>query len=399
MRLCLVSNLYPPHVIGGAETIVRDVARAVHADGHEVTVVTSAPRGSARTEFVDGITVHRLAPANLYWAGDAPRTTRAIKPLWHAIDLWNPATYRTVRRIVADGKFDVVHTHNLGGLSTAVWSAAAAARTPIVHTTHDYSLTCVRSLRLTPAGRICHTPCASCALRGVWLRRMSRLVTAVAAPSAFVLERHRELGFFPRATALAVVPWGLAELPPRRAEAPAYPPVRFLFLGLLRAHKGVRVMLDAFARVPNRDARLEIAGDGELARECRDAAARDPRIAVHGFVSGAQKVRLLAGAHVLVFPSISWEVSGLVILEAFAHGVPVIGSRIGGIPERIEDGVTGFLIDPGDAAQLAARMSALVDHPATIAAKREACRTRAEQMGLSTTVSRLLDLYRDIGRG
>ena len=399
MRLCLVSNLYPPHVIGGAETIVREIARAVRADGHEVDVVTTARRGEARTEIVDGVTVHRFAPANLYWAGDAPRTTQALKPLWHAIDLWNPVMYRAVRQLFARGKFDVVHTHNLGGLSPAVWSAAAAARVPVVHTTHDYALTCVRSLRMTPAGRICESPCPSCALRGAWLRRMSRRVTAVAAPSTFVLDRHRELGFFPNAAPLSITPWGLAELPLRRTRPPASPPVRFLYLGLLRAHKGVRVMLDAFTRVPSEDARLDIAGAGELLRACQAAAAADRRITVHGYVSGEPKARLLAESHAMLVPSISWEVSGLVILEAFAYGMPVIASRIGGIPEVMRDGVTGFLIDAGNPEELAARMRTLVAAPETLAPFGDRCRARAEELRLSATVARLLDLYRSVSHG
>lgn len=395
VRVCLVSNLYPPHVIGGAETIVAGIAQRLHTAGHHVQVITTARRTDARTEIADGLCVHRLPTPNLYWAGDARGKPTVVKPLWHAIDLWNPVIYGSVRRILEHGAFDVVHTHNLGGLSTAVWSAAAAAGIPIVHTTHDYSLTCVRSLRMTPAGRICETPCGGCALRGAWLRRMSRLVAGVAAPSRFVLDRHLDGGFFPNART-AITPWGLSSPPSGPTGLPPTPPVRFLFLGLLRAHKGVRVMLEAFKRVESTDARLDIAGASELDTECRAAAAADSRITVHGYVSGGHKVDLLRASHVLVFPSISWEVSGLVILEAFAHGLPVIGSRIGGIPEVIEDGVTGLLTTPGDATELAARMESLVTDTDWIRARSSDCRARATSAPLSATVTRLLELYESV---
>jgi glycosyltransferase involved in cell wall biosynthesis len=391
-----VSNLYPPHVIGGAELVVADIARGLRDSGQDVAVVTTAGRAEARSETIDGLRIHRLPPANLYWAGDARSQLQALKPLWHTIDLWNPRMYTTLRSILDRERFDVVHTHNLGGVSPAVWSAAAAAGVPIVHTTHDYSLTCVRSLRMTPAGRICGVPCTSCALRGAWLRRLSRHVAGVVAPSQFVLDRHLELGFFTNAVT-SVTRWGLRELPPHRA-TPASPPVRFLFLGLLRAHKGVRVMLEALRRVQSPAARLDIAGTGELAQECRTAAAADGRIEVHGWVSGDGKRRLLAAAHVLLVPSISWEVSGLVILEAYAHGIPAIGARIGGIPELIEDGETGYLVEPNDAAALADRMELLAARPSVLARMGVACRARADSLRLSGTVRDIVDLYDRVRR-
>ena len=66
MRVCLVSNLYPPDVLGGAEVVVGRLAQGLQAAGHEVTVVATAPRARAGWETVDGVRVHRLDPANIY---------------------------------------------------------------------------------------------------------------------------------------------------------------------------------------------------------------------------------------------------------------------------------------------------------------------------------------------
>jgi len=391
MRICLASNLYPPDVIGGAETIVGHIARALRAADCEVTVITTAPRGRAGSEAADGIRVLRIAGDNLYWAGDARRQPQALKPLWHAIDLWNPSVYRRVHRLLARDNFDVIHTHNLGGLSPAVWSAAAAAGTPIVHTPHDYALTCVRSTRMTPRGRTCWTPCTACALRGRWLRRLSRLVDGVAAPSQFVIDRHRELGFFPNAS-FAVVPWGV---PRSMVPAPARrdgPDVRFLYLGNLAPHKGVRVLLEAFARTKAASARLEIAGAGALAAACT-AAAADRRITFHGFVRGPEKDALLGSCHALVFPSICWETAGLVLLEAYNSELPVVAARTGGIPEFVDDGITGFLVEPGDAASLAQRLETLAADPGLIRRMGAHCRARAERFTIERTVAGLLRVY------
>jgi glycosyltransferase involved in cell wall biosynthesis len=394
VRVCLVSNLYPPDVLGGAEIVVGQLAQGLRAAGHEVTVVATAPRARAGWETVDGIRVHRLDPANIYWAGAAAGRARILKPLWHLVDLWNPVMYQRLRAFLVAERPDVVHTHNLGGFSAAAWSATSATGLPLVHTLHDHSLTCVRAVRMTRSGRVCARQCAPCALRSGWLERRSRAVDAVAAPARFVLERHLELGFFPRAHT-AIVPWGAPPVvtaagPPRRDEGPA----RFLFLGSLEPHKGIGVALEAFRRAPDAHASLDIAGAGTMADACRAAARRDPRIRFHGFVTGEEKDRLLGSGDVLLFPSLCWEVVGLVMLEAFAHGVPVIASRTGGIPEFIEDGRTGLLVEPGDASALATQIQRLAAHRDSIEAMREACRAYAARLTWARTVGELVEVYK-----
>jgi glycosyltransferase involved in cell wall biosynthesis len=394
VRVCLVSNIYPPDVLGGAEIVVGRLAQGLRAAGHEVTVAATAPRGRGGWETVEGVRVHRFDPANIYWAGEAAGRARVLKPLWHLVDLWNPVMYQRLRAFLVAERPDVVHTHNLGGLSAAAWSATSATGLPLVHTLHDHSLTCVRAVRMTRSGRVCERQCAPCALRSGWLERLSRGVDAVAAPARFVLERHLELGFFRRAHT-AVVPWGTPPVataagPPRGDEGP----VRFLFIGRLEPHKGIGVALEAFRRAPDARALLDIAGAGTMADACRAAARRDPRIRFHGFVTGQEKDGLLGSADVLLVPSLCWEVVGLAMLEAFAHGVPVIASRTGGIPEFIEDGRTGFLVEPGDAAALATHINRLAGNRASIEAMREACRAYAARLTWARTVGELVEVYK-----
>ena len=138
------------------------------------------------------------------------------------------------------------------------------------------------------------------------------------------------------------------------------------------------------------------AGAGAMSAACRAAAARDPRIRFHGFVTGPEKDRLLGSADVLLFPSLCWEVVGLVMLEAFAHGMPVLASRTGGIPEFVDEGRTGVLVEPGDAAALAAQIARLADNRGSIESMREACRAWAARSTWTRTVDELLDVYRAV---
>jgi glycosyltransferase involved in cell wall biosynthesis len=169
-----------------------------------------------------------------------------------------------------------------------------------------------------------------------------------------------------------------------------------LLIGQLRPHKGIRVALAALAAAPELDVRLDIAGTGELLDECRAAAAHDSRIRVHGFVAGAAKQALFDASHVLVCPSTWWEVTGIVILEAYAHGLPAIGSRIGGIPEVIDHGRTGFLVQPGDAVELAARLRELAADRDLVRALGQTALARADANTVGTMAARLGAVYTEV---
>ena len=129
----------------------------------------------------------------------------------------------------------------------------------------------------------------------------------------------------------------------------------FVFAGRLTEEKGVRLLAEAA-----RDAALEltICGDGPLLAELRRLG---PPIECTGWLDAAALSAALRHGRALVFPSTWYETGGLVVAEALAQGIPVIASRSTGAAAWIENGVNGFLIEPGDASALRAAMMALTD--------------------------------------
>lgn len=154
----------------------------------------------------------------------------------------------------------------------------------------------------------------------------------------------------------------------RAPEAAASPSV--LFLGVVRAQKGVYDLLAAWpsvlAAIP--EARLTVAGSGELER-ARELAARlgiAPSVDFPGWVDAAAKQRLLEGAALLVLPS-RFEALPMAVLEGMAAGLPIVATRVGGIPEAVGPDA-GILVEPGDVEALArALVSILADAPRRIA--------------------------------
>lgn len=143
-----------------------------------------------------------------------------------------------------------------------------------------------------------------------------------------------------------------------------------LYAGVLIPLKGVHFLLEAFASVAQElpDARLWIVGKAENAAYARELKAQTRRLGLDGRVCFVDEVsqRELAGyvsrCIVLVLPSLS-EGLPRVVYEAMACGVPVIASKVSGIPEVVEDGVTGFLVSPGDRNTLAKRLLWVLTHP------------------------------------
>lgn len=144
-------------------------------------------------------------------------------------------------------------------------------------------------------------------------------------------------------------------------------PLRVIYLGQISQHKGVHTLIEAVRQLPTTDIELDVYGDLEKApsyvAKLKKLAANDPRIQLQGLVQPDAISALLQQADVLVVPSIWYENSPNTIAEAFAHGVPVIASNLGGMAELIQHEGNGLLFTAGDAESLATQLRRLRDTP------------------------------------
>jgi glycosyltransferase involved in cell wall biosynthesis len=194
----------------------------------------------------------------------------------------------------------------------------------------------------------------------------------VCAPSNAALAPYLADGYFPgvpRTIIANSVPfeWGdplMAATRRLSSQAAGDSRTTYVFLGRLDYYKGVQTLLDAFAALDEPNARLDIAGEGVLADEVAERARHDPRITFHATVEGERRRELLREADVLVCPSTWEEPFGLVVLEAYAAGLPVIVARSGALPELVDDGATGLVVEVASVGALTAAMRRLLD-PAT----------------------------------
>jgi glycosyltransferase involved in cell wall biosynthesis len=169
---------------------------------------------------------------------------------------------------------------------------------------------------------------------------------------------------------------------------------RFLLLTRLTVEKGVRVVLQTLASLPRTlEFELVIAGRGPLEQEVRQAAADDRRVQFVGYVTGDVKAALLEGADCLLIPSLWYENAPVTAIEAAAYGLAVVASRIGGLPELVDEGRSGLLFEPGDADGLAAIMCRLMDGNVTLPDIAIASGELAHQHSITHMVDAYLDCY------
>jgi glycosyltransferase involved in cell wall biosynthesis len=342
-----LTTSYPRHAADFAGRFVADVVDGLETRGLDVSVLAPAGDGGAE------IRRRTYRDFGLAYGGGLVHNLKR-RP-WLAPFLL-VSMIRTVRKVARRG--DLVHAH---------WLAAGAvcvlARRPFVLTLHGSGT----------AGRFADLELA---------RRFPRLFGAIARRARVVICVSAALGEAARgcgAGDVRVIPNGVRIPDSIGAEAK---PAEILFAGRLSPEKGIDELLEA-----TRGMNLVVAGDGPL---------RDRVPGALGFVPHDDLELLYARAAVVVLPSYR-EGLPLCVIEAMAHGRPVVATSVGGIPELVEDGVTGFLVPPGDARALRTAVQRLLDDPARRRRMgREGRRRIVERCSLDAVTAATLEAYRQV---
>jgi glycosyltransferase involved in cell wall biosynthesis len=368
--VAVVAPYYPPR-IGGVERYAERVAAELRDQPDlRPVVITTGPGRRTRVEVRDGVDVVRLP----VWL---TLSNTPVHPLW----FW------TVRRILRRYEVEIVNTHapvpGLADVATLV-----AGSRPVVSTYHAGSMVkhdgrldgLLRAYERHVLPRLFARAAAVVAV--------SRTSLAHAVPGSQVIPPGVDTGAFTPSTQ----EWGRT----------------LLYVGRLdrsSAWKGVDVLLRAFALVAADDpqARLHVVGSGDALDDHRALAAAlgvADRTRFSGHVEGADLVAAYQHARALVLPSLTEAESfGMTLIEAMACARPVIASRVGGIPDVVQDGVQGLLVAPGDAAALAAACRTLLADDALCAALGARGRLRAEQAyAWPAQTAAYLDLFRGLLR-
>lgn len=379
MKVLVLSALYPPDVIGGAEITLAAICDALAARGHEIVVLTV---GGEAADYAtpSGVRVMRRRIPNLYSALPLKPHSPLARAAWHGLDAFNPGGYRLVRRAIAELRPDLVLSDLLSGISASAWLAGKHAGVPVLQRVCDGYL-------LSPSLRALFAPAGSGGALARTLLRwphpgLSRTLAGMVGLSRAIVELHLAAELF-RGVPVEVIPSALpvaVPLPARREG-----PLRLGFIGQLVPTKGIEALLAGFV-ASGIEATLDVAGTGEAEYEAGlRARFADPRIRFLGWTG--DKAGFFAGIDLCVVPSQVFDTLPTVVIEAFAHHVPVLAAPVGGIPEMVTPGRNGYVLPLGSGEAVAAALRGL-----------DAGAVRAMAPGVAAAAGALLDPAGQIDR-
>lgn len=360
MRILVIASTFPRWTGDTVPPFVLHLSEGLAAAGHEIHVLAPHAPGAAREERIGSMRVHRFryAPAvleRLSYDGGILENLRQRPVRWLLVPGFLVAEFAALLAIVRRNRIDLIHAHWFlpQGLVAAV--ARTVVSRPLVMSAHGSDVLAMRSGIRRRMLQFAARRADACTTVTNFLRSELYSATGVEAQ---VIPMGVDLETFASGDATA---GRIHAKPPRRS---------ILFVGRLVPQKGVRHLLEAMVRVREEipTSRLVIVGDGpdrpalerraaELGLgECVDFAGPLP----HSEVTGRYRE-----ADVLVLPSVQnrqGQAEGLpvVLLEAGAAGLPVVASAIGGVPDLVNDGTTGLLVNPGESDEIATAVTDLL---------------------------------------
>ncbi len=338
MNVLLATDYFPPHV-GGVERVTYHVAEELVSLGHHVAVVTLNTGGARAVEDLEGIHVYRAHPVELTGKLGAQS----------AISI---GVVKLMREVCRRERSDVLHANNLYFFTTiAACLSVKSLRKPLVTTLHNGPISQLEGY-VSYLARIYEKSI------GRWVLSKSNHIVAVSQ----AIRRYAEsLGTPSRK--ISVVPNSVdaLEFRPTCRENEGDGIVRVGFIGRLISNIGPQYLVDAAPRIlhdfPN--VQFRVAGEGPMLEELKH---RVQRLGVNNgfrFLGTVHTAEFLKSCDILVRPSLT-DGMPLTVLEAMACGIPTVASNVGGIPEILQDGKTGFLVEPRNVDQIVSCISKLV---------------------------------------
>jgi glycosyltransferase involved in cell wall biosynthesis len=400
--LLSVNNYY--YVRGGAEAVFFEHNRMFEAIGWRVIPFAMRHQKNLESEWSEYFVDEIEFGESYSITGKLSRAAKVI---------YSFEARRNLAKLLDRARPDICHVHNIyHHISPSILGLLHDRGVPVVMTLHDLKLACP-AYNMLAADGICER-CKHGRLYNVVLHRC---IKGSAALSGVVLAEsllHRLLGSHERVNCFVapsrfyiekLVEWGFDEtrfrhipnfVAPERYTPDFSPGRAFVYLGRLSPEKGLKTLVSAAAAS---GCSVRMVGTGPQLEELRAFAARlSADVTFVGYLSGAALHDEVRAARAVVLPSECYENAPMSVLEAYALGKPVIGARIGGIPEQIREGQTGYTVPSGDSDALAHALRQAGDLPDSAIADlgREARRWVEQEFSASIYRDRMVDLYREL---
>ena len=313
-------------------------------------------------------------------------------------NIFSIKTYREIIRLVQKERPDVAQVYHVTPLiSPSVYFALKSMGIPTIQIFQNFRYMCPNGLFLIRSGEICER-CKNGNFINAVLRKCYRNSYAQTIAQSFNLFLHRKLGTYSKKIDIFVTTNQFSRtkfiesgLPANKIMTiygfisvydfkPSWDSDNYsVYMGRLSREKGLHTLLKAFTELPSID--LKIIGEGPIRKELEEFVLNkgEKNIEFLGYIKGKKRFDILRRAKFMILPSECYDTFPFVVLESFALGTPVIGSKIGGIAEQIEEGKNGLLFRPKDPNELKKKMKTLTENPDLLRSMRQQARKSAEE--------------------
>lgn len=377
LRILFLNKFY--YLKGGSERVFFEEMAILQKHGHKLIPFSRRNPKNISSEYE----AYYAPPLHL-------NNDISFSSLKTAIDIvYSQSTKHFLRKLIEKGRPQIAHSHNIYGiLTTSVLDELHARGIPSVLSLHDYKIVCP-NYQFLDGFKICEDCKTHRYYKAVQKKcvhgnllysciyafenmfnyltgKYKNKVTKYIAVSRFIKNKFVEFGF----------PEEQIEFIPNFINTDNYNATYddkhyFLYLGRLSREKGIQTLINAFKKLHTDKFKLVIVGDGPLREtlEQETSKSQQSRVEFTGFLSGDALAERIKNSTCVIVPSEWYENCPMSILESLAYGKPVIGAKIGGIPELIEHGKDGLIFESGDVNDLAAKM----DHIAGLSSNELMC--------------------------
>lgn len=406
MKILYVSNCYPPNFIGGAELVAHRHACELLKLGCDVEVLAADHSGEhpplhEANDVYEGIPVTRVSVSE--------RETS-----WNNENFRNPHIDRIFEKVLKRLSPDVVHCHNLPGLSVNFINICHSAGVPVALTAHDHWGFCHRQTLTLPDGRLCANfeGCSDCLPtynsltqgsrpindRNSFVKEAFQKLSLLISPSFYLLTKYISAGFCPPLT--KVISNGIDTSKFHSSPslfAPSNDRISFGSMCHLASHKGIGLILDSLDRLPqNSDWSYQFAGAGPMAENINNYlihGRNSSKVTFHGRLDPKNTNVFYNNIDVFVIASLWPENQPVTILEAMASGRAVVAPAAGGCPELVLDGLTGELFRFGDSVDFTDVLCSYIRSNGKAKAHGAAGAKRVSAWSLKVAAQQLLSEY------
>lgn len=330
--------------------MVARTAQGLRSAGHEVVLITGAPCNEEPV-IEDGIKIYRLSPDNLYFYPTGAKHNWLTRLLWHLLDIFNFVLAWKIKKILQTEKPDVVHTHNLMGISFLTPIVIRKLNLKHVHTLHDVQL-------IDPSGIIWAKEKGRelNSARYLYVKLLGKLFCSpkiVLSSAQAILDLHQRVGFFKNSVCQVLRnPAETGEWVEKKFDNTLH----FIFVGQIEEHKGVMMLAEAMAQMgrekPDQQWELNFAGEGRLLEQLKNRVGNSSRIHVLGKLNHQEVDLYLQKSDVLIVPSLCFENTPTVIFEGLSRGLVILASDAPGVGELVAPWKNGLFFKSGDIKSL-----------------------------------------------